>query len=185
MISAYQTLMRLMLGIILSGSLACCAGPRARAFAGKGPTLDPKAYFSGHVQSWGTVEGRGGKVSDQFSTQMQGVPYKDGLRLTQDFNFVSGKHERRVWDIRVVDAHHFEGRANDSVGLAHGEAWGNAFEWRYTLAVPVGGHVVPVDFRQVMLLQPGGVLLNRVFYSKFGLRLGSISEYFRKKSWEK
>jgi len=69
------------------------------------------------------VEGRNGKVSDQFSTQTHGVPQPDGLLLSQDFTFASGKKEHRVWDIRVVDAHHFEGRANDSVGLAHGEAW--------------------------------------------------------------
>ncbi len=31
-----------------------------------------------------------------------------------------------------------------------------------------------------MLLQPGGILLNRVQYRKFGLRLGSVSEFFRK-----
>jgi len=31
-----------------------------------------------------------------------------------------------------------------------------------------------------MLLQPGGVLLNRVQYRKFGLRLGTISEFFHK-----
>lgn len=42
------------------------------------------------------------------------------------------------------------------------------------------GHTINVNFRQIMLLQPGGVLLNRVQYSKFGLRLGSVSEFFRK-----
>lgn len=178
--STFHILTRLFLGLCLWGSLASCSGPRARDFKGQGPTLDPKAYFSGHVRSWGVVEGRNGKVSDQFSTQMHGVPRPDGLLLRQDFTFASGKKEHRVWDIHVVDAHHFEGRANDSVGLAHGEAWGNAFEWNYTLAVPVKDHTINVNFRQIMLLQPGGVLLNRVQYRKFGLRLGTISEFFRK-----
>ncbi len=180
MMSPWLTLRGLIVRLCLCGSLASCTGPRARDFAGKGPPLDPKAYFSGHVRSWGMVESRSGKVSDQFSTQMHGVPRSDGLRLTQDFNYASGRHEHRVWDIHVVDAHHFEGHANDSVGVAHGEAWGNAFEWNYTLAVKVKGHTVNVNFRQIMLLQAGGVLLNRVHYSKFGLRLGSVSEFFRK-----
>jgi len=180
MTSALKTLPIFAFALCLCGSLASCSGPRARDFKSKGPPLDPKAYFSGHVRSWGMVEGRNGKVSDQFSTQMHGVPRPDGLLLRQDFTFASGKKEHRVWDIRVVDAHHFEGRANDSVGLAHGEAWGNAFEWNYTLAVPVKGHTINVNFRQIMLLQPGGVLLNRVQYRKFGLRLGTISEFFRK-----
>ena len=173
-------LRHLALVLFLGGFLASCSGPRARDFVGKGPSLDPKAYFSGHIQSWGVVENRSGKIRDQFSSQMHGVPRQDGLQLTQDFTFATGRKEHRVWDIRVVDAHHFEGKANDSVGLAHGEAWGNAFEWNYTLAVPVGKHTVNVDFRQIMLLQPGGVLLNRVQYRKFGIRLGSVSESFRK-----
>ncbi|MDI1311169.1 DUF3833 family protein [Prosthecobacter sp.] len=166
--------------IALAVCMASCSGPRARDFAGKGPRLDPKAYFSGHIRSWGMVEDRSGKVRDQFSTHMHGTPRSNGLRLTQDFTFASGRHEHRVWDIRVIDAHHFEGQANDSVGLAHGEAWGNAFEWNYTLAVPVGSHTFNVNFRQIMLLQPDGILLNRVQYRKFGLRLGSVSECFRK-----
>lgn len=178
--SKLQILRQLALGLCLCASIISCTGPRARDFAGKGPRLDPKAYFTGHIRSWGMVEGPSGKVSDQFSTQMHGVPSADGLRLTQDFTFTNGRKEHRVWDIRVVDAHHFEGHANDSVGLAHGEAWGNAFEWNYTLAVPVKGHTVNVHFRQIMLLQPDGVLLNRVQYRKFGLRLGSVSEFFRK-----
>ena len=178
--SALKTLPIFAFALYLCGSLASCSGPHARDFKSKGPTLDPKAYFTGHVRSWGVVEGPNGKVSDQFSTQMHGMPRPDGLLLRQDFTFASGKKEHRVWDIRAVDAHHFEGRANDSVGLAHGEAWGNAFEWSYTLAVPVKGHTVNVNFRQIMLLQPGGVLLTRVQYRKFGLRLGTISEFFRK-----
>jgi len=180
MTSALRHSVLLAFALCLCGSLASCSAPRARDFAGKGPQLDPKAYFSGNIRSWGMVESRSGKVTDQFSTHMHGVPRKDGLRLSQDFHFASGRHEHRVWDIRVVDAHHFEGHANDSVGLAHGEAWGNAFEWNYTLAVKAKGHTVNVNLRQIMLLQPDGILLNRVQYRKFGLRLGSISEFFRK-----
>ncbi len=180
MTAVFHALARLALGISLCATFTSCALPRARDFAGKEPTLDPKAYFTGHIQSRGIVKGPGGKVSDRFSTRMHGVPNRNGLLLIQDFSFASGRKVHRVWDIKVVDAHHFEGQANDSVGTAHGEAWGNAFEWNYTLAVPVKGHTIDVHFRQIMLLQPDGVLLNRVQYRKFGLRLGSVSESFRK-----
>lgn len=171
-----QTLALFALGVVM----ASCSGPRARDFADKGPPLNPKAYFSGHLQSSGMVIGRTGKVHDQFTTRMHGVPSKNGLLLIQDFTFASGRKQHRVWDIDVLDAHHFEGQANDSVGLATGEAWGNAFEWNYTLAVPVKGRPVNVTFHQIMQLQPDGVLLNRVQYRKFGVKLGSVSESFRK-----
>lgn len=181
MSSASHTSVPLTLGLCLFVvSLASCSGPRARDYAGKGPPLNPKAYFSGHLQSRGAAQELGGVVRDQFSTKVHGVPSKKGLLLIQDYLFADGKKVHRVWDIDVLDAHHFQGHANDSVGLAHGEAWGNAFDWNYTLALPLGGHKVKVSFHQIMLLQPDGELINRVQYGKFGLRLGTVTESFRK-----
>ncbi|WP_395738505.1 DUF3833 family protein [Prosthecobacter sp.] len=178
----FHPLDRLALGLCLSLCImmASCSGPHARDFAGKKPALDPKDYFTGHLRSQGTVKGPGGKVQDHFSTQLHGVPNRDGLLLIQDFTFDSGRKVHRVWDIHAVDAHHFEGHASDGVGIAHGEAWGNAFEWIYTLALPVKGHPVKVHFHQIMQLQPDGQLQNRAQFRKFGLRLGSVSETFRK-----
>ncbi|WP_395745474.1 DUF3833 family protein [Prosthecobacter sp.] len=168
------------LGLCLCGGLASCSGSRARDFADKGPPLDPKAYFSGHLQSSGMVQNHGGKVRDEFTTRIHGVPSQKGLLLIQDFTFASGRKVHRVWDIDVLDAHHFEGEASDGVGLARGEAWGNAFEWNYTLAVPKGGRKFDINFHQIMLLQPDGTLLNRAQFGKFGLRLGTVTESFRK-----
>ncbi|WP_395748364.1 DUF3833 family protein [Prosthecobacter sp.] len=180
MTSMFPALDRLALGLCLCLTLACCSVPHARDFAGKKPPLDPKAYFTGHLSSQGTVKGPGGRVQDHFTTRLHGVPNRRGLLLIQDFDFQSGRKVHRVWDIRVVDEHHFEGHASDGVGIAHGEAWGNAFEWNYTLAVPVKGHPVKVHFHQIMELQPDGLLYNRVQFRKFGLRLGTVLETFRK-----
>jgi hypothetical protein len=96
---------RLSLGLLLCGMLACCSSPHAKDFAGKGPALDPKDYFSGRLQSQGTVTGPNGKVQEHFSTRLHGVPNRDGLLLIQDFVFDSGRKVHRVWDIHTVDAH--------------------------------------------------------------------------------
>lgn len=40
----------------------------------------------------------------------------------------------------------FTGRADDVVGVAQGQARGNAFHWTYTLALPVDGRVYEVQF---------------------------------------
>ncbi len=157
-----------------------CSGPRARDFKTGSAPVDPLLYFTGRTQSWGLVENRFGKVLDQFSTEMRGEMRGTALRLVQDFSYTSGKKQHREWDIRPVGGHRYEGTANDTIGTARGEVRGNAFEWNYALAIPVGKGSTRVDFTQIMLLQEDGVLLNRVRFSKLGVRLGDVSEFFIK-----
>ena len=57
---------------------------------------------------------------------------------------------------------------------------GRALNWRYTLALPVGGQIYHVRFDDGMYLQPDGVLLNRARMSKFGVERGQVTLSFRK-----
>jgi hypothetical protein len=51
---------------------------------------------------------------------------------------------------------------------------GNAFNWRYTLALKVDGRTWNVDFDDWMYLIDDRVMLNRATMSKFGVRLGEV-----------
>jgi len=167
-------------GLILL-ALSGCAAPNPRTFSGGRPRLDPMEYFSGTTRSWGVAEDRFGNVRKQFTQKIVGHRRGDAIRLDQTFTFSDGKIERRVWNIRKVGPHRYEGVANDGRGT--GESFGNAFRWRYTVAVPAGGKTM-VDFDQIMLLQPGRVLINRCTVRKFGIRVGGVSEFFRKDAGE-
>ena len=58
---------------------------------------------------------------------------------------------------------------------------GNAFNWRYTLALPVGGRVVEVQLDDWMYLMDGGrTVINRAVMHKFGVRVGELTLAFAK-----
>jgi len=67
------------------------------------------------------------------------------------------------------------------VGEALGEQSGNSFHWTYTMALPVDGRVIEVQFDDWMYLVTERVLLNRAEMSKFGVRLGEVTLSFTKR----
>ena len=66
------------------------------------------------------------------------------------------------------------------VGTASGQTRGNAFNWTYTLALPVDGKVYEVQFDDWMYLMADGVMLNKATMRKFGLYLGEVTLAFTK-----
>ena len=75
----------------------------------------------------------------------------------------------------------FSGTADDVVGQALGQQSGNAFNWRYTLALPVDGRVVEVQFDDWMYLMNDRVMLNKAAMAKFGVHLGEVTLSFFKR----
>lgn len=162
--------------ILLGG---CAGAPRPHATKTRS-AFRPEKFFEGETRSWGVVEDRFGTVRRGFTARATGRLRQSTLQLDQRFLFSDGKTERRVWTINRLAAGRYEGTAADVVGVADGVVVGNALHWNYTLAVPVGRATVGVHFKQRMLLQDGDVVVNRVRFSKFGVRLGSVNEFFQK-----
>jgi hypothetical protein len=79
-----------------------------------------------------------------------------------------------------MDQHHFEGTADDVVGVAHGKAYGNALNWRYDLLLEVDQRQWQVSFNDWMFLQDDKVLINRAKVSKYGFTLGEVTLFFLK-----
>ncbi len=94
--------------------------------------------------------------------------------------YADGELQQRIWRITRLDEHRYEGRADDVVGTATGLAYGQALNWRYTLQLPFRGSTIEVAFDDWMFLQPDGVLVNRATVSKFGLKVGEVTLFFRK-----
>ena len=67
------------------------------------------------------------------------------------------------------------------VGDAQGQQSGNAFHWTYTLALPVDGRVIEVQFDDWMYLMDDKVMLNKAVMSKFGIQLGEVTLSFTKR----
>lgn len=160
--------------------LSACSTMKPEDFADTRPTLVLEEYFAGHVEAWGIFEDRFGRLRRSFTVQIDGSWDGEELTLDERFCYDDGETDRRVWRIRKLDAHHYQGRADDVVGIAEGRAYGKALNWRYRLDLPIGDRLVRVHFDDWMYLQPGGVLVNRATVSKFGVTLGEVTLFFRR-----
>ncbi|AEG94837.1 DUF3833 domain-containing protein [Ramlibacter tataouinensis] len=174
---------RLLLAAALaSGVLAGgCASPDIADHQSEKPVLDLRQYFNGTVDAWGVFTDRSGRVVKRFTVVMDCRWNGDEGVLDEAFTYSDGSTQRRVWRLTRGADGRYTGRADDVVGLAEGQARGNAFRWRYTLALPVDGRVWNVAFDDWMYLMNERVMLNKASMSKFGVTLGEVTLAFTKR----
>ena len=160
--------------------VAGCASPIPADYATQTPVLDLRRYFDGSLTAHGIFTDRSGKVVKRFTVALKGTWNGAQGVLEEDFVYSDGETQRRVWRLTDLGGGRWEGRADDVVGVAQGQASGNALNWRYTLALPVDGTVWEVQFDDWMFLVDQKVMLNRARMSKFGVALGEVTLSFTK-----
>ncbi len=162
------------------GLAACASAPTPTDYAAQTPVLDLRSYFDGDITAHGIFTDRSGKVVRRFVVKMKCRWNGDDGVLDEDFTYSDGAKERRVWALKKLPGGRYTGTADDVVGVAIGEAAGNALRWSYTLRLPVDGSVYEVQFDDWMYLMDQRVLLNKAVMSKFGIRLGEVTLAFSK-----
>lgn len=161
--------------------LAGCASPRVEDYAAQTPVLDLARYLNGDLVAHGIVSDRSGRVTRRFVVDLKGTwTGNDGV-LDEQFRFSDGETQRRVWRLTKGPNGRYSGRADDVVGVADGQAAGNALQWRYTMRLPVDGKTYEVQFDDWMFLVDDKVLINRATISKFGIRFGEVTLAFQRK----
>ncbi len=161
-------------------ALAGCASQQIENYAGEKPALDLRDYFNGTVNAFGVFTDRSGQVVRRFTVVMLCSWQGEQGVLDERFSYSDGSTQQRIWRLTRGPDGQYTGRADDVVGEAVGQARGNAFNWRYTLALPVDGKVYDVQFDDWMYLMSDKVMLNKAVMSKFGVRLGEITLSFTK-----
>lgn len=161
--------------------LVACASPAPADYAAEKPVLDLQRYLNGDVTAHGIFTDRSGKVVRRFTVLMKCQWTGDEGVLDEAFSYSDGKTDRRVWKLKKLPGGRYTGTAGDVVGTAEGLAAGNAFQWAYTLKLPVDGKVYEVQFDDWMYLIDEHVMLNKAVMSKFGVRLGEVTLSFHKR----
>lgn len=167
----------LLAALVLAG---CSSAPQVEDYAQERPQLSLRDYFNGKLTAHGIFTDRAGKVVKRFTVTMKGTWQGPQGVLEEDFVYSDGTLQRRVWKLTDMGNGRYEGRADDVVGVAQGHAAGNAFQWKYTMALPVDGTVYNVQFDDWMFLMSDRVMLNRASMSKFGIHLGDVTLSFDK-----
>ena len=142
--------------IIISVLITSCSSNQAMKpedFKNQKPRLIIEEYLSGNVKAWGILQNRSGKVTRQFSADLDGK--WDGKQLILDEKFVwnDGEIQNRQWTINKIDEHNYEGTAGDVVGTAKGFSYGPAFKFEYVLLVPVKGREMKITFDDWIFMQ--------------------------------
>ena len=116
----------------------------------------------------------------QFKVTIDGTWDGKTLTLDERFKYDDGETDQRIWRITKLGKGKYEGTAADVIGIATGEASGNALNWRYDMDLKGGDGSLKVTFNDWMFLQSDGVLINRARVSKLGVEIGSVTLFFKK-----
>ncbi len=168
----------LCLAVLLA--LPGCSSMKPEEFDGTSPRFILEEYFSGNVQAWGVFQDRSGRLRRQFTVDIEGTWDGEVLTLVEDFVYDDGEIDRRVWSIRRIDEHTYQGTADDVVGTATGISYGNALNWQYDFDLQVGDSTLRVHFDDWMFLQDDEVMINRAEVTKWGFAVGEASIFFRR-----
>jgi hypothetical protein len=160
--------------------LNACSSPQPKDYSSEKPLLDLKEYFNGTIDAWGVFQDRSGRVVKRFTVIMK--CHWDGNTgvLDETFTYSDGSTQKRVWTLKKT-GNKYTGTASDVLGQAYGETSGNAFQWKYTLLLPVDGTTYEVQFDDWMFQMDNKVMLNRATMSKFGIELGEVLLSFQKR----
>jgi Protein of unknown function (DUF3833) len=165
--------------------LTGCATQNIADYANEKPVLDLRQYFNGTLDAYGIFTDRSGKVVKRFTVVMvctwTGKAGEETGVLDEDFTYSDGTKEKRIWRLQRGADGSYTGRADDVVGIAKGQERGNAFQWGYTLRLPVDGKVYEVQFDDWMYLIDSKTMLNKATMSKFGFKLGEVTLSFTKR----
>ncbi len=161
-------------GVLLAG----CAGPQLQDHIGEKPVFDFRQYFDGTVHAHGLVTDRGGKVLRRFVVTLRCAWVGDAGTLDEQFVYDDGERQQRIWHVRRRPDGGWLGTAGDVLGEAVGAAAGPAFNWRYTLKLPVRGTVYEVQFDDWMYLIDERTVINKAVISKFGVHIGDVTLSF-------
>lgn len=158
-----------------------CSSMKPEDFKGKTPELRLDEYFKGKSKAYGVFEDRFGKLRREFVVDVVGTVDGDTLTLDESFRYKDGETDHRIWSIRKIDDHHYNGTSPDIIGTAKGAGFGNGFTWTYDIDLKVGKDSTwRVNFTDWFYLSEDGVLLNRAHVTRFGVEIGTLTIAFRK-----
>ena len=177
----FRILLRSTALICALGLLSSCAVTDVGIYKNEKPSFDLETYFTGKTDAWGIFQKRSGEVVKRFHVEIEGKKVGDELVLDEHFTYSDGSKQQRIWRLKKTANNQWTGRADDVKGVAEGEVGGNAFKWQYVLLLPVDGSVYEMHMDDWMYLVDDNTLVNRTKMSKFGIELGEVSIFFRRR----
>jgi hypothetical protein len=144
------------------------------------PEFDLPEYFNGEVTAWGIVQDYSKKLTRRFCVDIVGTWQGNQGQLHETFYYNNGEQQVRIWELQIAEDGSVTGGAADVIGQANGGSQGTAFNWHYTLRVPVDGTEYDFFVDDWMFMMNKNRMMNRSYMKKFGVTVAEISIFFDK-----
>jgi hypothetical protein len=168
----------LLIGLFIGGCTISIDGDEYRNATQK---FDLEAFFNGEVKAWGIVQGRRGELVQRFEVDIIGTVENDELKLDETFTYQLGDGvEKRIWSIVAHSDGQYSGSASDIEGIATGQVFGNAFNWRYEMDLPVDDTTYRVKFDDWIWAFDDKTIVNRSYIKKFGITMAEVTIFMQK-----
>ena len=144
--------------------------------------FDIKEYFNGPVTAWGSIQDSSDKVTRRFCVELVGTWNDNKGVLAEKFYFNDGEISYRNWHLVKQSDGSYRGTAEDVIGTAIGKHQGFAFQFQYTLKLPVDGTTYEVSMDDWMYQIDEYRVMNKTAISKFGFNVANVTLFFDKEA---
>lgn len=144
------------------------------------PRFELTAFLSGRTVACGIFEDRFGRLRRRFDVEMNGS-WRDGaFVLDERFTYDTGETETRTWLVTPLDEGRFRATSDDCVGTAEGECDEDSIRMSYRFRLKFRDRELVVTFDDRIYRMGDMIAVNRATMSKWGIRLGELSLFFRR-----
>jgi hypothetical protein len=144
------------------------------------PEFDLPSYFDGEVTAWGIVQDYSNKLTRRFCVDIVGTWQGNKGQLHETFYYNDGEQQIRIWELQIAEDGSVSGSAADVIGKANGGSEGAAFNWQYTLRVPIDDTEYDLFVDDWMFMIDSNRMMNRSYMKKLGITVAEISIFFDK-----
>jgi hypothetical protein len=103
------------------------------------------------------------------------------LVLDERFTYSLGEGpESRIWRITPEADGTYTGQASDILDVATGKPYGNAFNFTYSMDLPVDDTTYTVAFDDWFWALDNDTLMNRSYIKKFGLVMAEVTIFMQR-----
>jgi hypothetical protein len=166
--------------VLLAARVAGFRAQKPADYATATPPLDLREHLRGPIRCEGVIFGPLGRVAARFDADFEAEWQGNRGIMREHFRYDSGTRQDREWCLTLDNDGTIRAEAPDLVGTGHGQQSGAAARLSYRIRLPdeAGGHVLSVT--DWMYLTPGGVIVNRSQFRKFGIRVAELVATMRK-----
>ena len=142
---------------------------------------DLTRFFEGRSEAWGIFEDRFGAVKRRFRIALEGRWSGTRFELFEHVRVADGEEERRLWVIEPDSSGQgFVGRCDDALSDAIGTISPGLATMTYEFRLKLKGRTIDLTFHDRFIPVDGGGLLNRTRVSKWGVKVGEVTAFFRR-----